>query len=307
MKARRDGTCKFCAGPIRTGDALSPANLAAGPLPPPAAGSNSGQGRQFDGGKPNIWVHPECAAMAASDSHVSMEDYQPICKHWRRTGACLFESTCLFRHPKELTSSTDTSEVPAGAGSRSWQAIAAARGSVHLHVKKLPPDVDAPSVTQLFSAFGGWFPSFRFSGMRPGVLVLISFCTELLEPVAWVRQNKGKSTSWCVVKFQRLQVLDPSCAAARTQMPHLATAYKIRECPRGERLAGAPPREGGGGGGNGGGGKVPCGVGEGCFPLSELPALCDCTLLGVFWGFRASLFVFSLLVGSRTRRRQLMR
>ena len=137
MKARRDGVCKICMGPIKQGDFLTPATLKGESGPQDQARS--------------IWVHPECNPVTADADPI------PVCKHWRRTGSCLIQSACLFRHPEELAKSAAAPDSE--PLSRTWQSIAASSGSVHLHVKNLPLATSVAELTSLFSTFGSAPPS----------------------------------------------------------------------------------------------------------------------------------------------------
>ncbi len=146
MKARRDGFCKICAGPIKQGDVLCPAICS-------SAEGSSNTSR-------SIWVHPEC-------SSASMQaDILPICKHWRRTGTCLVKDTCLFLHPDSLAA-PENMPPQSNPATRTWQTIAASSGSVHLHVKNLPLAVTVEELTTLFSTFGGLHP--HRSSCRPSM------------------------------------------------------------------------------------------------------------------------------------------
>jgi hypothetical protein len=40
----------------------------------------------------------------------------PVCRHWRRSGVCLYEAKCKFRHPEEERGEVAAAAAGAGAG-----------------------------------------------------------------------------------------------------------------------------------------------------------------------------------------------
>ena len=72
MEARRAGTCSLCCAPIALGAMVLPVDV---------------EGAE---GTRTHWLHQHC---------VSEQD-RAVCKHWRRTGECLYENSCVFAHPE---------------------------------------------------------------------------------------------------------------------------------------------------------------------------------------------------------------
>jgi hypothetical protein len=46
------------------------------------------------------WAHLDC--ISPCDKRI------PICKHWLKKGECIFQSSCLFRHPSDSQASSDS-------------------------------------------------------------------------------------------------------------------------------------------------------------------------------------------------------
>jgi len=73
MRARRAGMCSLCSASVEEGAEVVPVNVDG-----------------HDGGTHTCWVHPHC---------VPPQQERAVCKHWSRSGACLYQASCAFAHP----------------------------------------------------------------------------------------------------------------------------------------------------------------------------------------------------------------
>lgn len=92
--------------PITTKEA-KPCAICNGTIPP---GSIARPAISTDGVKRIDFAHIDC--LAADDERV------PICKHWQSKGVCVYESTCVFRHPEALRLTSDRARTRHGTWMR---------------------------------------------------------------------------------------------------------------------------------------------------------------------------------------------
>lgn len=102
LRAVFDSPCALCGHLIRTGEVKRPLSKVAlgihASLPQESTGSAPKLTKKgISHGVPKddgiAWSHLACAP--------SNEDMRiPICKHWKYRGSCVFQSSCLFRHPE---------------------------------------------------------------------------------------------------------------------------------------------------------------------------------------------------------------
>ena len=90
---KQTSTCSVCFATIEVG----------APLWPHPSWSSKG---------PAPFIHTACAeAIARAAGNVLLP---PICKHWARKGACAYEATCFFRHPKLEAPASDPAKSGGG-------------------------------------------------------------------------------------------------------------------------------------------------------------------------------------------------
>lgn len=85
-----DSECEVCGHPICKGDFTQPYCIA--------------------GISKIKWSHKGC--LASDDPRI------PHCKHWVKTGSCLYQSSCQFQHVREMKLSSVSGKKRYGAGQR---------------------------------------------------------------------------------------------------------------------------------------------------------------------------------------------
>ena len=139
MEARREGTCALCCAAIAKGALVLPVDIPA-------------QSQAPGGGARTQWLHKHCV----SESDVA------VCKHWQRTGQCMYEGSCVFAHPAGRTGAKDTLECDRGGGAgreasskeRSWQRESERGQPVRLHASRIPLCMSVDLLTELFAQYG---------------------------------------------------------------------------------------------------------------------------------------------------------
>lgn len=176
--------CQACASSISKGDdvvPIQPSQLKQDTAKTTNPDTNPNQ--NCGARSRSIWIHAACAASVQGSGNGC--EALTVCKHWRKTGTCLFGPSCTFAHPAEQAGGKSGS-IEEG---RSWQSIAAAGGPVHLHATGIPLDVDMEHLMSALEEHG-----------------------KVLEAVE-VKQMKRHSSGWAVVKYASFQEANRAVAA----------------------------------------------------------------------------------------------
>ena len=169
MEARRAGTCALCSAPIAKGALVLPVEVMDG----------------TEGKMRTRWLHQHCVAEERKERGVSE---LAVCKHWQRTGACMFGACCAFAHPPHLAGSSADAAISsqrgqtadAEAGTRSWQFESDRGAPVRLHAARIPLGIPPEKVQAVFAQYGELVGGIQ---LRP------------------MKSHGEAQLGWCIVKY----------------------------------------------------------------------------------------------------------
>ena len=174
MEARRAGICTLCCDAIEKGERVLPVDIALEP----------------DGPVRTHWLHQHCVA----------EHDRAECKHWQRTGKCLYESSCVFAHPppqaapsgacpgidagqgdREGEGAGDSGDEDSEGRTRTWQRESERGQPVRLHASRIPMCLPIAQVRSVFAQYGELVDNIELRPMKAN------------RPPA--------ELGWCIVKY----------------------------------------------------------------------------------------------------------
>jgi hypothetical protein len=157
MEAKRGGLCGICSTAIPKGAMVVPVDVA----------------QESDGTLLTHWLHEKCALDHSLD--------RSVCKHWKRTGKCMYEKSCVFAHPPSpgLRSAElhghDTATDSIGAGAtkeeeisheRTWQSESERGQPVRLHASCIPMCIPTEQLRAVFAQYGQLVDNFELRPMK---------------------------------------------------------------------------------------------------------------------------------------------